>query len=307
MQILEDKKGAAMARSLGMLGGMGAGFAKNFFDARAQKKAEQGLNAKIKQLTGQDLSGLPPELQQIAFKELLEDRMNEGGFDASQPLNGENFLSKLQNGNAENANPESGAEFANQLFNANQNFPQQQTNEPEGLTKQELRMARKNPVGFKANEDRKKEQREAQQEKIQLNNEFKELESLGEYGGRFGINATWGKIPWTEAHAKREELDKLGFLVADKIFVKFNKGVLSTPKFQYVKEELAPNASMSDASRNGRIRALKVFSGLSPDISPEAFNAVADRQIAQIKKIDQQEGKKSSNKRLSLDELIPLG
>jgi hypothetical protein len=121
VQIIEDprhRKGAAMAQALGMLGGMGARFFDDVMTRRQERHRTEEENKRIQQITGQNPSGLSPEMKQLLFKEYAKSAADM------------DFLRKLgktsneqQSFNQGAGNGLSGQYFYNQL---NQQTPQEQ-------------------------------------------------------------------------------------------------------------------------------------------------------------------------------------
>lgn len=167
-------------------------------------------------------------------------------------------------------------------------------------------------AGQKAFADRQKqlfEQQEKQREEQGFQNVFDELEELFAYGGMDFPGMKSGTI-WglnREAVEKREELDKLGFWVADKVYTHFNKGTVTDKKFNEIKKELAPNSKLSERKNRGRMRALQLISNLPSNINQKAFDKFVDKQIAEVNKIPgNAPGAENApgTKRISLEEIF---
>lgn len=121
---------------------------------------------------------------------------------------------------------------------------------------------------------------------------FKRLRELVPYGGKFGVKSVMGKIPFTEAAGKREELDTLGVWAADSVYTKFNKGTLSEVKWDDVKSRFAPHSGLSDVENEARINAMETIIGLPADISADKMESVIKSQEKMIESAE----KKSSGK-----------
>lgn len=97
------------------------------------------------------------------------------------------------------------------------------------------------------------------------------------------------KIPFTKSFTagglnrkavqKREEIDQTGFLTADAIFTKFNKGVISKDKLKVI-QDMAPKAEDSERVYKAKVNSLRRISNLPKDATKEDF----DRQVAREEK-----------------------
>ena len=126
-----------------------------------------------------------------------------------------------------------------------------------------------------------------------LSNTLDELDNLVEYTGKEipGFkSATYGGLN-RKAVEKREQIDKMGFFAADKIFTQFNKGTVSIPKFEQIKKELAPNSKLSEREYKARVNALRLISNLPRNTSQKSFDKIVDKQIAKVNKISGTEKK----------------
>ncbi len=115
---------------------------------------------------------------------------------------------------------------------------------------------------------------------------LKELVPFSETTGQRG-NISWlGKKKGLSAEniQAREELDTLGFLVADKIYTHFNKGTMSNAKLEQVKKQIAPRSDLSERENIARINALERIMALPPDVSPEKLDAVIDQGSKEVEK-----------------------
>lgn len=104
-------------------------------------------------------------------------------------------------------------------------------------------------------------------------------------------------FPGTQTYQDRAEFDKLGFLLADNVYTHFNKGALTDKKFDYVKNELAPQAGLLQGENEARISALERIAGLPPDIDPEKLDSIIDKEVKSVKK--------SGKNKPTLNELFP--
>ena len=118
---------------------------------------------------------------------------------------------------------------------------------------------------------------------------FEKLHSLVKYGGKFGLNAMLGKIPFTPQSGKREELDKLGIWTADAVYVRFNKGMLAKVKWDDIKNEFATNSQLTDQVNHARIRSMETIMGLPADVSAEKFNKVVNEERKKMGKVTSKE------------------
>lgn len=145
---------------------------------------------------------------------------------------------------------------------------------------------------------------EKQQEIQGFQNAFETLEDMIPYTGVTTIpgfkSFTAGGLR-RETVEKRENFDKLGFWLTDKVFTHFNKGVVSQPKFQEIKKSLAPRADLSERQNRARINALRTISNMPSNISEKEFNKVADRQISEVNKIPENA---PGEKKMSLEEIF---
>lgn len=145
---------------------------------------------------------------------------------------------------------------------------------------------------------------EKQQEIQGFQNAFQTLEEMLPYTGVTtipGFKSFTGGGLRRETVEKRENFDKLGFWLTDKVFTHFNKGVVSQPKFKEIKESLAPRADLSERQNRARINALKTISNLPSDTTSKEFDKVADRQIAEVNKIPENA---PGEKKMSLEEIF---
>lgn len=135
-------------------------------------------------------------------------------------------------------------------------------------------------------------QQAAEQEKEQeyegFQNAFDSLDDLLPYAGQL-----WGKslgagdsFPINrKAIEKREQFDKLGIWLTDKVYTHFNKGTMSDAKLELIKEEMAPRVKLSERANRGRINALKTIANLPSDISKSELNKVINDQLKEVRKI----------------------
>jgi hypothetical protein len=96
-------------------------------------------------------------------------------------------------------------------------------------------------------------------------------------GGRNPLKGLLREMPGTPQYSAAQQLDSQGFLMADRIFTKFNKGVVSQPKWKDIKNSFAPNSKFSNAKNFARILALEAMAGLPENISPQKFNREAQK------------------------------
>lgn len=125
------------------------------------------------------------------------------------------------------------------------------------------------------------------------------------WAGIPGTKAQFGRFKRTKAGRIREEFDKKSLWMTDKIFTHFNKGVINKPKWETIKDELAPNSKLSKNENIARTNALESMLELPPDISPEEFDNYVDniRQNLDIKTKGQ--GRETEKgKRPSLEEIF---
>lgn len=94
--------------------------------------------------------------------------------------------------------------------------------------------------------------------------------------GEDGLNPL-NPLSWhvnREAYQNREELNSEGFLYADKVFTKFNKGTITKEKLAYIRDNLAPNSKLSERQNTARLNALDHVLSLPDDASEAEVNAV---------------------------------
>jgi len=85
-----------------------------------------------------------------------------------------------------------------------------------------------------------------------------------------------------EAVEKRQQYKSAGFLLADKIFTKFNKGTISKDKLKIV-QQLAPDPEVSERENLGRIAALEKMMALPPDIGKKEFDKQLQEKVREVK------------------------
>lgn len=133
-------------------------------------------------------------------------------------------------------------------------------------------------------------QKENQKEDEILKNAFSNIESLIPYSGIKtipGMKSFTGGGLNRRAIQKREQFDREGFLLADKIFTKFNKGVINKDKLKVIKNEMAPNSKLSERVNSARIDALKTMSGLPQDATNEQFDIALSEAREKLKDFQQ--------------------
>lgn len=167
----------------------------------------------------------------------------------------------------------------------------QERKEKEQLRKEEAKKEEQVRKEALAKEEKlRKEQMDmqAKQEEMQsYQNGFNALEALIPYTGSqlpFFKSSTFGGLN-REAVEKREQFKTLGFWITDKIFTHFNKGVVSTPKFDEIKNNLSPRADLSERQNRGRINSLKTILNLPSDISSKEFDKIVDGEMKKLNKI----------------------
>lgn len=94
---------------------------------------------------------------------------------------------------------------------------------------------------------------------------------------------------------KRKEIDQTGFLTADAIFTKFNKGVISKDKLKVI-QDMAPSAEDSERVYKAKVNSLRRMANLSPSSTKEDF----DKQLAREEKAVSKASNKKSEKIESL-------
>ena len=116
------------------------------------------------------------------------------------------------------------------------------------------------------------------------------IESMvGAEGGQAG---TWGGLN-RGAVERRERFTKQGFWLTDQVYTHFNKGTISMPKFEQMKEELAPRADLSERQNKARIDSLRRISALPKDISSKKADKIIDQEITKVKKGYKEQPKES--------------
>lgn len=93
------------------------------------------------------------------------------------------------------------------------------------------------------------------------------------------------------------ELDASGFWYTDKVYTHFNKGVVSNVRFKNMKDDLAPNASQPPSVNRARLAALNRMAGLPADISSDKFDKVLEKEIKDVKKVEDQAAKVDEKKK----------
>lgn len=96
-----------------------------------------------------------------------------------------------------------------------------------------------------------------------------------------------------EAVEKREEIDKSGFLAADAIFTKYNKGVLSKDKLKIV-QDMAPNSKDSERVYKAKVNALRRMAQLPANATKEDFDKQLDREVKAVNKAQPKEKERPS-------------
>jgi hypothetical protein len=122
----------------------------------------------------------------------------------------------------------------------------------------------------------------AQQEKAQqvqnMQTAFKELESLVDVTGPFGLGH-YG----SERHGQRERFDTQAFWLTDQVYTHFNKGQISDKKLKLIREQLAPKSSLSIEQNKARLDALRRVMNLPPDMEKDKVNSIVDKEIKSTK------------------------
>ena len=95
---------------------------------------------------------------------------------------------------------------------------------------------------------------------------------------------------------KSAELDASGFWYTDKVYTHFNKGVVSNVRFENMKNELAPNSSNPPSVNRARLASLNRMANLPADISSEKFDAILDKEIKSVQKVEAKEDKVTEKK-----------
>lgn len=234
-----------------------------------------------------------------------------GGFSAGLQQSISEFNAKKQNRNAlaglQPLLKQVGIEFSpeeqERLLNSGLN-PELVAKSAIDIFKQKEASAAQTEKAMAERQKQMMEFQEKQQEIQGFQNAFETLEDMIPYTGVTTIpgfkSFTFGGLN-REAVEKRENFDKLGFWITDKVFTHFNKGTVSVPKFEEIKENLAPRADLSERKNRARINSLRTISNLPSNISQKEFDKIVDKQIAEVNKIpDNAPG----SKRMSLEEIF---
>ena len=133
------------------------------------------------------------------------------------------------------------------------------------------------------------EQQKLDQEKQGIADSLDWLDENIKYTGStnipFTASNTYGKLN-REAIQKREEFTKTGFWATDKIYTHFNKGQISNQKLEMIKNDLAPNADLTERENKARIAALRRVGNLPKDAPKSVIDKVINREVKAIKKIE---------------------
>ena len=137
------------------------------------------------------------------------------------------------------------------------------------------------------------EQQKEEQETAGLHDTLDFLDKNYESVGQSNIP---GLKSWTAGGARRgtvqtrEEIDRSGFLAADAIFTKYNKGSVSKEKLKLV-QEMAPKSTDSERVYKAKVNALRRMAKFPKDISQEEFDKQLTREAKAIGKAAPKEAK----------------
>ena len=137
------------------------------------------------------------------------------------------------------------------------------------------------------------EQQKEEQETAGLHETLDFLDKNYESVGQSNIP---GLKSWTAGGARRgtvqtrEEIDRSGFLAADAIFTKYNKGSVSKEKLKLV-QEMAPKSTDSERVYKAKVNALRRMAKFPKDISQEEFDKQLTREAKAIGKAAPKEAK----------------
>lgn len=274
VEIIDEQPGygSILGRSLGnaLVGG-----AQGYL----QRKQSQKQSDAFKRLTGMDLGGLPPEVQNQFAKE----------------------FAKVQ---AQQQFSSSGQE--------NEMIKQKYGIDLSGIQDPKIRQTLMNDALKKG-----QEQQQQAEESQGVSDALNWLDENAEYAGSTlypGKSFLGGKskgnrftifdLPINRAASgTREEIDATGFWVTDKIYTHFNKGQISNVKLETIRKDLSPRSDISERAYKARVAALRRISNLPPNAPKSVVDQTIDREIKAVKKIEKATGNKEQE-RPSLEEIF---
>ena len=139
-----------------------------------------------------------------------------------------------------------------------------------------------------------KEERGIQRKQIEKTEETKGLSNTLDWLDE-NIKYTGStKIPFTASSTlggarrgvveKRAEFDASGFWAADNVFTHFNKGTVSSPKLELIRNELAPKSDLPERVNKARIASLRRMANLPANISKDKFDKILDKEVENANK-----------------------
>ncbi len=263
--------------------GVGAGITQNLNNMLQQKK-----NAKT-------IQGLSPFFQQLGFDEEAISGLADSGVEPAMAANLAMSLSSLKQKQAkeQQAQQQRDRDYQRKL----------EHDEAERELKLRIHNEKLASKTSELGARETKEQKEKEEEHANLRQQFDRVRELIPYGGSrlipgtksFGAFSTNVDKSAREAYEKRQELDSLGFFVADRVFTHFNKGVISKDKLKKI-ETLAPNSSLSERANEGRLKSLERLANLPSTLNEIQFDEAIHKEKLKVAKTDEQGAKVEKQK-----------
>ncbi len=264
--------------------GVGAGITQNLNNMLQQKK-----NAKT-------IQGLSPFFQQLGLDDQAISELAGSGVEPSMAANLALNLSTLKQKQAkeQQAQQQRDLDYQRKL----------EHDEAERDLKLRIHQEKLGAKAAELGEKEAKSEKEKIEEQKSLKQQFDRVRYLIPYGGSrlipgtksFGAFSTNIDKRAREAYQNRQELDSLGFFIADRVFTHFNKGVISKDKLKKI-ETLAPNSKYSDRANYGRVNSLERLANLPDSLNEKQFDAAIAKEKTKIAKTDEQ-GAKIEKKQL---------